>query len=235
MGDLSTTTGGPSVPGQQDREQVPRASVLPATHRTIRRPSGRDPGAPGAAPSPGSPPQATLPSTCPGSGGVGRPAPGHLRPPSQAIRQLPRRVTRSHAPPPPIRSLHARAGCARAMEEPMEPVFTEPRRARRRRLTATIAARRRALHQRLHPGEPPGCPCQEASLWFAERRLGSCDCRRRLRGRPKVGRGCWVGLRPAVRSRIDAGRVVAAVRAGRLDPQDVPSSLRRHGWTLRYG
>ncbi|HHO49425.1 MAG TPA: hypothetical protein ENK18_00805 [Deltaproteobacteria bacterium] len=117
----------------------------------------------------------------------------------------------------------------------MDPVFVEPRRARRRRLTKTIAARRRALHQRLHPGGPPGCVRWAAPLWFAERRPLGCGCRRRRRGRPKVGWGCWAFLRPAVRSRIDAHRMVAAILAGRLELDRTPSSRRRHGWTLSHG
>lgn len=112
----------------------------------------------------------------------------------------------------------------------------ESRRERRFRLTMSVARRRWRLHlSRIHPDGELDCVCERSALYFEDRTALRCGCRRRRAGRPKSGTGCWSHeLRPAVRARIDARKILAALRAGRLDPDEVPRPIGRRGRMGRW-
>ena len=67
----------------------------------------------------------------------------------------------------------------------------ESRRGRRRRLTRTVAARRRALHLMwIHSEDTVGCACEVADTLFADQ-LTFCKVgRKRWPGQPRRGRCC---------------------------------------------
>jgi hypothetical protein len=96
----------------------------------------------------------------------------------------------------------------------------EHARARRRHQTRVVAERRLRLLLMLSGDVLTEHP----AMYYAKRTAISCDCRRRRKGRPKCGTGCcWDhDLRPAVRARIDIHRLLADLRAGRIDPEDIP-------------
>lgn len=83
--------------------------------------------------------------------------------------------------------------------------FIEPKRARRRRLTLSVAKRRRDEHlRRFHFDATTGltdvdCVCELADTYFAKRAALACDCRKRRKGRPKVAAGmCDIGNRARI-------------------------------------
>lgn len=95
----------------------------------------------------------------------------------------------------------------------------EKRRARRRRLTLTVALRRRKDHLSVvHGGaEDVDCVCELADTYFAKRKSRSCDCRKRKKGNPRVACGmCDIGNRDRIYDWRREARVLQdAVRAGR--------------------
>lgn len=95
----------------------------------------------------------------------------------------------------------------------------EKRRARRRRLTFTVALRRRDHHLSVvHGGaENVDCTCELANTYFAKRRALACDCRKRRKGRPRADVGmCDVGSRDRIYEwRQEVRELRDAIRAGR--------------------
>lgn len=95
----------------------------------------------------------------------------------------------------------------------------EKRRARRRRLTLTIAHRRRAHHLSVvHDGaDDVDCVCELADTYFAKRRVQACNCRKRTKGNPRVACGmCEIGMRDRIYEwRQEIRELQAEVRAGR--------------------
>lgn len=86
--------------------------------------------------------------------------------------------------------------------------FVEPRRARRRRLTATVAKRRRSDLIRLwHAGNPsPSHRASKSPYYWAKQGIGSCPCRKKHPGAPRRDRGmCDLGARNRIyRLRVSA-------------------------------
>lgn len=109
----------------------------------------------------------------------------------------------------------------------------EGRRARRRRVSLTIARRRREEHIALvHRDRSTGitnvaCICELADTYFSKRSAHGCGCRKRTKGRPKVACGmCDIGARDRIiHWRQEARALRVDVRAGRLceEVEHVPS------------
>jgi len=75
----------------------------------------------------------------------------------------------------------------------------EPRRARRRRLTRQVAARRRHIHLgTVHPDGEVDCVCELADTYFADQFTFCKSGRKRLRGQPRLGRCCGEGGRTRI-------------------------------------
>lgn len=95
-------------------------------------------------------------------------------------------------------------------------------RARRRRLTWTVAGRRRAWHLfRIHgnDGSKVDCVCELADTWFAKRPVVGCDCRKRKHGAPRCSVGmCDVGDRDRIYAwRREARAWALTIFSGRLE------------------
>jgi hypothetical protein len=91
----------------------------------------------------------------------------------------------------------------------------EVRRERRRR-SWHYARRAKHVHLSLaHPDGAPDCACERSTWYFEKRKALGCDCRKRRRGQPKIGRGCH-GWRDAVAQRT-AGRRLASAWLRALD------------------
>jgi len=110
--------------------------------------------------------------------------------------------------------------------------FEEPRRARRRRITATVAKRRHCDYIRIMlNGDPKGSRCAETSPFFwVKTSIGSCDCRKHTRGAPRRDKGmCNVGARSRVyRSRADARELNRLILRGAEADSDEVALLTGH-------
>ena len=96
----------------------------------------------------------------------------------------------------------------------------EPRRGRRRRLTLTIARRRRERYARLwwdlSPEKFASRP--RGSLFFFTRHYWHDPCSKKGSGSPKFGTGCKRGYRWTALMRLWSKRLARDVAAGRVDP-----------------
>ncbi len=90
----------------------------------------------------------------------------------------------------------------------------EKRRARRLRLTQTVAERRLGEHLRNHGSDPANCACAGK---FAKRSAFECGCRKRRKGNPRVAAGmCDIGNRDRIYTwRRETRELRLAVVAGR--------------------
>jgi len=82
---------------------------------------------------------------------------------------------------------------------------------RRQRTVAKGVTRRKAHLARIHPDGVVDCVCDKSVWRFSKHRAFGCGCRKKTKGRPKLGNGMCKGngLRPTVKQRLlwrDKGR-----------------------------
>jgi len=108
----------------------------------------------------------------------------------------------------------------------------EGARGERRARTIRRARTRRRDHLHLVHGGNPGavdCACELSIFYFAKRRALGCNCRKRRKGRPRVGVGDKDSLRDRIyRWRSDA-REVNRLIARRHDPEGDSIARLCHG------
>ena len=102
----------------------------------------------------------------------------------------------------------------------------EKQRARRRRLTRTVASRRQRERKRMVVGQCDVCAGAIAPGRFKKRTPHGCGCSKRRKGRPRIAGGmCGVGARARIyRWRKEARELDAAVsgrRALDLDSDEI--------------
>lgn len=103
-------------------------------------------------------------------------------------------------------------------------VIEEPR-ARRRRVSSTIAHRRRAQNRARNFGSDLAPGIRETSdTYFSKKSPYGCGCRKRKKGQPKVACGmCDIGQRDRI---IHWRQEARAVREGRFEVERIPSSAK---------